>query len=72
MVHLPSRGDLVASTSLAASTLLGAIFVFVVVKLVYWVWIYPFYRSPLRHLPKPKVRLPRVIWMTSRAIGRGK
>lgn len=56
MVLLPSRGDLVASTSLTSSTLLGAIFLFVVVRLVYWVWIYPFFRSPLRHLPKPKVR----------------
>jgi hypothetical protein len=32
--------------------LLSALFI---LSKVYWMWIYPYYVSPLRHLPGPKV-----------------
>lgn len=42
--------------SLEALNVFGLIlFATLALRTVYWVWIYPYYVSPLRHLPGPKV-----------------
>ena len=70
-MHMDATTSLVAlpvghSTTVTARTFIvvGLTFVtYYLLRFVYFAYIYPFYVSPLRHLPTPKVRsilpLPR-------------
>ena len=75
-VPLIGGGHLVVITSRTVFLALATVAVFFVAKLIFWVFLYPFYFSPLRNIPGPKVgqkqKHPLRIVVTAQPLASGK